>query len=144
MSSNKAYPFIFYFILFLLFKATLVAYASSQAGVKLELQSLAYTPATAKWDPSLICYLHHSSQQHQILYPLSEARDRTHSLMDPNRVRQPLSHKRNSHIHSINCMLMQLSRSSQVNQKPFFTVNQKSHGWVQGAQVLESLRITRQ
>ena len=31
--------------------------------------------------------LHHSSQQHRILNPLSEARDLTHILMDTSRVR---------------------------------------------------------
>ena len=43
-------------------------------GVELELQLLVYATATAMWDPSL-CNLHHSSQQCQILNPLSEARD---------------------------------------------------------------------
>ena len=50
-------------------------------GVKSELQLLAYTI-----DPSRICDLHHSSRQHQIFNPLSEARDRTRILMDPCRV----------------------------------------------------------
>ena len=44
-------------------------------GVKSELQLPAYTPATATWDPSCVCDLQHSSQQRQILNPLSEARD---------------------------------------------------------------------
>ena len=44
-------------------------------GVKLELQSLAYTTARTMPDPSYICNLHHSSWQRQILNPLSEARD---------------------------------------------------------------------
>ena len=42
----------------------------------------AYTPATAALDLSGICDLHHSSRQHQILNPLSEARDQTHTLVD--------------------------------------------------------------
>ena len=50
-------------------------------GVELELQPLAYTTATAMWDPSCICDLHHSSQQCQILNPLSETRDQTYNLM---------------------------------------------------------------
>ena len=33
------------------------------------------------WDLSHICNLHHSSWQHQILNPWSEARDQTHILM---------------------------------------------------------------
>ena len=51
-------------------------------GVKLELQLLAYATATAMWDPSHVCDLHHSSQQRQILNPLSEAGDRTCVVMD--------------------------------------------------------------
>ena len=45
-----------------------------------------YTTATAMPNPSHIFYLHHSSQQHQILNPLSRPRDRTHLLMDTSRV----------------------------------------------------------
>ena len=45
--------------------------------VNLELQPLAKATAIAMWDPSHICDIHHSSQQHQILNPLSEARDRS-------------------------------------------------------------------
>ena len=44
-------------------------------GVESELQLSTYTTATAMWDPSHICDLHHSSQQGRILIPLSEARD---------------------------------------------------------------------
>ena len=54
--------------------------------VELELQLLAYTTATATWDLSGVCDLHHSSQQCQILNQLSEARDQTHILMDPSQV----------------------------------------------------------
>lgn len=46
-------------------------------GLKSELKLQAYTIDTAVPDRSLICDLHHSSQQHQILNPLSEARDWT-------------------------------------------------------------------
>ena len=55
-------------------------------GSELELQLLAYTIATAAWDPSHVCDLHNSSQQCQILNPLSEARDRTLILMVPSQV----------------------------------------------------------
>ena len=70
------------FCFFGLFRAVSAAYGSSQAGVELELQLLAYTTATARQDPSHICDPHHSSHQHQILNPLSKARDQTHVLMD--------------------------------------------------------------
>ena len=53
---------------------------------ELELQMLAYTTATATQDLSHICNLHHSSQQCQILNPLSEARDQTRILMDPSQI----------------------------------------------------------
>ena len=43
-------------------------------GVELDLQLPAYTTASATQDPSCIFDLHHSSWQHQILDPLSEAR----------------------------------------------------------------------
>ena len=44
-------------------------------GGELELQLLAYTTVIAAWDLSVVCDLHHSSQQHGILNPLSKARD---------------------------------------------------------------------
>ena len=54
-------------------------------GVESELQLLAYIIAMATQDPSHICNLHHSSWQHGILNPLSEARDQTRNLMVPSR-----------------------------------------------------------
>ena len=56
-------------------------------GVKLELLLLACATATATPDPSCICSLHHSSQQHWMLKPLSKARDQTCVLMDPSQIR---------------------------------------------------------
>ena len=55
-------------------------------GVELELQLPAYTTATEMPDLSHVCDLHHSSQQHQILNPLGEARDRTHNLTVPSQM----------------------------------------------------------
>ena len=55
-------------------------------GVKVELQLLAYTTATAMWDLSYACDQHHSSQQCQILKPLSEARDQTFILMGTSQI----------------------------------------------------------
>ena len=65
-------------------------------GVKLQLQLPAYTRVTATPALSRVCDLHNSSQQHWILDPLSEARDRTYSLMDTSQVLNLLSHNRNS------------------------------------------------
>ena len=58
-------------------------------GVESELQLLAYATATATWDPSHVCDLHHSSRQCQILNPLSKARDQTCILLDTSQIRFP-------------------------------------------------------
>ena len=61
-----------------------MAYGSSQARdqIKLELQLPAYATATATPDGTRIHDLYRSLQQHQILNPLSKAKDQTHILMD--------------------------------------------------------------
>ena len=51
--------------------------------VQSELQLPAYTTATVTLDASCACNLYHSSQQHQNLNPLNEARDRTSDLIVP-------------------------------------------------------------
>ena len=56
-------------------------------GVKSELLLLVYTTTTARPDLSHVCELHNSSQQHQILNPLSKARDLTCVLMDAGQIR---------------------------------------------------------
>ena len=50
-------------------------------GVKLELQLLTYTTATATRDLSCICNLHHSSWQCWIFNTLSKARDQIGNLI---------------------------------------------------------------
>ena len=55
-------------------------------GVETELQLPAYATATATRDPSCVFDLRHSSRQHQILNPRSQARDQTSILMDASRV----------------------------------------------------------
>ena len=65
----------FYFYFFCLFWATPVVCGSFQLGVELELQLLAYATATTRPDPSRLFDLHQSSQQCQILNPLSEVKD---------------------------------------------------------------------
>ena len=64
-------------------------------GVRSELKVPAYTIAIAMPDLSLVCNLHHSSWQHQILNPLSEAGDQTCILMDASQICL-LSHEGNS------------------------------------------------
>jgi len=67
---------VFLFFFFLLFTAAPVVYSISQARSReSELQLPACTTATATWNPSLVCNLHHSSRQCWILNPLSRARD---------------------------------------------------------------------
>ena len=87
---GRRIPFFF----FLLFRALPAACGSSQISshpVQLldesELHLLAYTTATAMSGLSCVCDLHHSSQQHRILNPLSEARGRTCNLMVLSRIR---------------------------------------------------------
>ena len=55
-------------------------------GFEKELQLLAYATATAIPDPSYVFELHHSSQQHRILNPLSKARDLTCNIMVPRQI----------------------------------------------------------
>ena len=74
----------FFFFFFCLFRATPRHMEVPKLGVELELQPPAYTTATATPDPSYICDLHHSSQQHEILNPLSKARDWTSNLSVPS------------------------------------------------------------
>ena len=66
--------------------------------VKSELQLPGYAIAAATPDPNLVCDLHHSSVQCQILNPLSGAWDQTHILMDTSQVLNPLSYNENSFI----------------------------------------------
>ena len=54
----------------------------SRLGVQSEPQLPAYATVTARWDPSRVCDLHHSSLQCQIHNPMGEARDWTWVLMD--------------------------------------------------------------
>ena len=77
--ANSLLPQIYFYLftIVLLFMAMPVAHGSSQAR-----SQLAYSTATAMDVPSCICDLHQSSQQCQILNPLSEARDKPHVLMD--------------------------------------------------------------
>ena len=55
---------------YLLFRAAPAHMEVPQLEVELELQLLAYTTATATWDPNLACGLHHILWQRQILNPL--------------------------------------------------------------------------
>lgn len=74
--------FVLFVCLFFLFKATSVAYGSSQ--VRDQIRAAADGPhhAIAMPDLSHVCNLHHHSRQGWILNPVIKARDQTHILMD--------------------------------------------------------------
>ena len=83
-----------------LFRATPVAYGSSQArGPTGDAQLPAYATATAMQDSSHICDLHCSSWQCGIFHLLSDARGRTQILMDTSRVCNLLGHNGTSTNH---------------------------------------------
>ena len=84
--------FFFFFFLGLLLRHMDVR----RLGVESELQQPAHTTATATWDLSLVCDLHHNSRQCRLLNTVSKARDRTHFLMDTSWVCNLLSHSGNS------------------------------------------------
>ena len=69
-------------LIYLPFRAPLEAYGCSKARVESDLQMQAFATDIATVDPSHICGLHRSSQQCQIINPLSEARYWTGILMD--------------------------------------------------------------
>ena len=67
--------------------AATTARGSSWASGHIGAAAEAYATAIVTPDPSHICNLHHSLPQHWILNQLSEARDRTHILMDTSQIR---------------------------------------------------------
>ena len=71
--------------IFCIFRAAPMTYESSQARHQIGAEAEAYATARAMQDASLVCDLHHSSQQRWILNPLSKVRDQTHNLMDISR-----------------------------------------------------------
>ena len=81
---------VFYFtsFYFWLFRATTMAYGGFQAGGQIGVAAagLHLSRSKATRDPSHICDLYHSSQQHQILNPLSETRNQICVLMDASQI----------------------------------------------------------
>ena len=63
-----------------------MAYKNSQARGQIRAIAAGLHIATAMWDLSHICSLHHSSWQYQIPDPLSKARDQTLFLMDTSHI----------------------------------------------------------
>ena len=87
LREQNRYTVFFFFFFFFFFFYCLGPHPGHmevpRLGFLLELQLPAYARATAMPDLNCILDLHHSSQQCQILNPLSEARDRTCNLMVP-------------------------------------------------------------
>ena len=77
--------FIYMFVIYCLFKASPVAYGSSQARGRIRDVAAGLHHSHSNVGSKL--HLHHSSRQCQILNPLSKAGDRTRVLMDASRVR---------------------------------------------------------
>ena len=74
---------LFCFVLFFVFsRAAPMAHGGSQARGRIRAVAAGLHHGLRTSDPSHIWDLHHSSWQHQTLNPLSEARDRTHVLID--------------------------------------------------------------
>ena len=82
LSASMSLTISFYLLIFSFYRRYLQHMEVPRLGIEFKLQLLAYTTATAMPDPSCICDLHCSLQQHQILNPLSKARDQTHILVD--------------------------------------------------------------
>ena len=80
---NFVFVFVFVFVVVFL-EPHLQPMEVPRLGFEMELYLPAYTTATAMQDLSCVFNLHHSSQQHQILNPLSEAGDQTSNLMVPS------------------------------------------------------------
>ena len=77
----------FYLLIFAFLGLHLWHMEAPRLEVDLELQLPAYATAIAAQDLSYVCKLYHSSQQHQILNPLSKARDHTCILIDTSWIR---------------------------------------------------------
>ena len=74
--------FFFFFCLFAFSRAAPMAYGGSQArGL---IGAVATSLHQSHRNTGSVCNLHHSSQQRQILNPLSKARDQTRNLMVPS------------------------------------------------------------
>ena len=76
----------FFFFFFFFFGLQVQHMDVPRLGAESELQLQAYTIVTAMPDLSHVFDLHHSSQQHRILNPLSGARDQTCILGDTSQV----------------------------------------------------------
>jgi len=95
---------LIYLFIYLLFRAKPVAYGRSQARgwIRAVAAGLHHRHSPMP-DLSRICDIHHNLWQHQILNPLSEARNWTCLLMDTSQARNPLNHNGNSLYYIFSC-----------------------------------------
>ena len=75
-----------FFFFFLLFRASLETYGSSQARDRIRARPAGLPQPQQYTSVSHICSLHHSSWQYWILHPLSKARDRAQVLKDASQI----------------------------------------------------------
>ena len=83
--SSHTMKFIFCFVL--CFRAVLAAYGGFQARGRIGATATSLCHSHSNVESELVCDLHHSSRQHQISNPLSEARNRTRIFMDTRQIR---------------------------------------------------------
>ena len=83
---SSKYRNIFIYLYIYCLSAFSRAASTAYGGFQARGLIVAYARATATWDSSRICSLHHSSLRRQILNPLSKARDHTRNLMVPSRI----------------------------------------------------------
>ena len=77
------------FVCLCLFRATPLAYGSSQARGQVGAAAASLCHSHSNAESKQVCNLHHISQQCWILNPLSKNRDRTRVLMDTSWVHYP-------------------------------------------------------
>ena len=87
VGASVFYFFFFFFCLFAISWAVPRVYGGSQARGLIGAVAASLYQSTATQDPSRICDLHHSSEQRQVVNPLSKGRDWTRNLMVPSRIR---------------------------------------------------------
>ena len=85
--NNKITPFFFFF--FFLFRASTAAHGSSQGRGRIGAAGAMLNHTHSKKRSEVHLGPTHSSQKHQILNPLSEARDWNCTLMDISQASQP-------------------------------------------------------
>ena len=106
-----------------------VAYGGSQARGWVGAVAAGLCHSQATWDPSHNCNLYHNSWQCHIVNPLSEARDRTHLLMDTSWIRSHWATTGTLHICIEHWFLMKEQRQF-CEERIVFATNRGLRIWV--------------